>query len=167
MNVGRAGYRGEGMTERIRNTGDELILYDDQHTLLRVTGPTRLLGAAHGGVHVLAGGSLIVAGIIRQRLVIETDGACHASGYIRAVPKVAEGGFLDVTGHLNSVRWPPADVDGTVLIAVGARDGEHIVTADGRLAPYGSTAPERINDSTPRFRITRSGPIPTLEGPVG
>ena len=58
------------MTERIRNTGDELILYDDQHTLLRVTGPTRLLGAAHGGVHVLAGGSLIVAGIIRQRLVI-------------------------------------------------------------------------------------------------
>lgn len=29
------------MTERIRNTGDELILHDDQHTLLRVTGPTR------------------------------------------------------------------------------------------------------------------------------
>lgn len=90
VNVSQAGYRGEGMTERIRNTGDELIL-DDQHTLLRVTGPTRLLGAAHGGVHVLAGGSLIVAGIIRQRLVVDTGGELHASGYIRAVPKVAEG----------------------------------------------------------------------------
>lgn len=79
------------MTERIRNTGDVLILYDDQHTLLRVTEPTRLLGA---------------------------------------------------------------------------RYGEHVVTADGGLAAYGSTAPERINDSTPRFRITRSGPTPTLDGPI-
>lgn len=154
------------MTERIRNTGDVLILYDDQHTLLRVTEPTRLLGAAYDGLHVLAGGSLIVAGIIRQRLVIDTGGACHASGYIRTVPKVAEGGFLDVTGHLDPVGCPPGDVDSTVLIAVGARYGEHVVTADGGLAAYGSTAPERINDSTPRFRITRSGPSPTLDGPI-
>lgn len=154
------------MTERIRNTGDELILHDDQHTLLRVTGPTRLLGAAHGGVHVLAGGSLIVAGIIRQRLVVDTGGGCHASGYIRAVPKVAEGGFLDVTGHLNPVRWPAAHIDGTVLIAVGARYGEHVVTADGTLAPYDPTAAKQINDASPRFRIIRSGPAPTLEGPI-
>lgn len=70
-----------------------------------------------------------------------------------------------MTGHLNPVRWPPAHIDGTVLIAVGARYGEHVVTADGGLAPYGSTAPERINDSTPRFRITRSGPTLTPRRP--
>lgn len=123
------------MTKRVRDTGDELVLYDDQHTLLRVSGPTRLLGAAHGGVHISTGGSLIVAGIISRRLVIESGGACYASGYIRAVPKVADGGLLDVTGHLNPVRWPAADIEGTILIAVGARYGQHIVTADGSLAP--------------------------------
>ncbi|MGO1183943.1 MAG: hypothetical protein ACTMHS_12940 [Micrococcaceae bacterium] len=154
------------MTERIRDTGDVRVLYDDQHTLLRVTGPTRLLGAAHAGVHVLAGGRLHITGIIRQRLIIDTGGACYASGYIRIVPKVAAGGFLDVTGHLNPVRWPPADIEGTILIAVGARYGNHIVTTYGTLAPYGSITPERINESTPRFRITRSGPTPTLEGPI-
>lgn len=154
------------MTERVRDTDDELVLYDDQPTLVRVTGPTRLLGAAHGGVHIQAGGRLIAAGIISQRLIIDTGGACYASGYIRAVPRVAGGGCIDVTGHLDPVRWPPADIEGTILIAVGARYGEHIITADGTLVPYGSTAPERINDSTPRFRITRSGPTPTLEGPV-
>lgn len=47
--------------------------------------------------------------IIRQRLVIDAGGACHASGYIRAVPKVALGGFLDVTRHLDPVRWPSTD----------------------------------------------------------
>lgn len=94
------------MTERIRDTGDELVLYDDQRTPLRVAGRTRLLGAAHGGVHVLAGGTLIAAGIIGQRLIIESGGACCASGYVRAVPKVAEGGLLDVTGQLNPIRWP-------------------------------------------------------------
>lgn len=155
------------MTEHIRDAGDELVLYDDQRALLRVSGPTRLLGAAHGGVHVLTGGRLHVAGIIRQRLVIDAGGTCHASGYIRAVPKVAEGGFLDVTGHLNPVRWPAADIVGTILIAVGARYGDHIVTADGTLAPYDPTAAERINDTTARFRITRSGPTPALDGPVG
>lgn len=45
------------MTERARETSDELVLYEDQRTLLRVTKPIRLLGAAHGGVHVLSGGS--------------------------------------------------------------------------------------------------------------
>lgn len=111
------------MTEGIRDTGDEPVFYDDQHTLLRVTGPTRLLGAAHAGVHVLAGGRLYVAGIIRQRLVVDT------------------GGFLDVTGHLDPVRWPAADIEGTILIAVGARYGKHIVIADGTLAPHGSATP--------------------------
>lgn len=125
------------MTERIRDTGDELILYDDQHTLLRVTVRTRLLGAAHGGVQVLAGGTLIAAGIIGQRLVVESGGACYASGYIRAVPKVAEGGLLDVTGALNPVRWPD-----------------------------NSTAPVHAGESAPRFRIVRSGPTPTLQGPI-
>lgn len=154
------------MTERVRDTGDELVFYDDQRTLLRVSGPTRLLGAAHGGVHVRTGGRLIVSGIISQRLVIESGGACYASGYIRAIPRVAEGGFLDVTGQLSPVRWPEADIEGTILIAVGARYGNHIVTADGALAPYDPTATERINDATARFRITRSGPTPTLDGPL-
>lgn len=154
------------MTERIRDTGDELVLYDDQRILLRVTGPVRLLGAAHAGVHVLGGGRLHITGIIRQRLVIDAGGACYASGYIRAVPKVADGGFLDVAGHLNPVRWPAADIDGTILIAVGARYGEYIVTADGTLARSDSTAVERIKDSSPRFRIVCSGSMPTLEGPV-
>lgn len=95
--------------------------YDDQHALLRVTGPTRLLAAAHGSVHILPGGTLTVAGSVRQRLVIESGGAWYASGFIRAVPKIAEGGFLDVTGQLSPVRWPSADIEGTILIAVGAR----------------------------------------------
>lgn len=154
------------MTERIHDTGDELVFPDDQHALLRVTGPTRLLGAAHGGVHVLAGGSLHVAGIIRQRLVIDSGGACYASGYIRAAPKVAAGGFLDVTGHLKPVRWPPANIEGTILIAVGARYGQHVVTADGTLAPHDPATVDRVKDATPRFRITRSGSTPTLEGPI-
>ncbi|GAB3767763.1 hypothetical protein [Microlunatus parietis] len=71
-----------------------------------------------------------------------------------------------MTGHLDPVRWPPADIDGTILVAVGARYGQHVVAADGTLAPYEPTAVERINDSTPRFRIVRSGPTPTLEGPI-
>lgn len=75
------------MTERIRDPGDEQVLYDDRRTLMRVTGPTRLLGAVHAGFRVLAGGNLHVARIIRQRLVIDTGGACYASGYIRAVPR--------------------------------------------------------------------------------
>lgn len=154
------------MIERIRDTGDELVFYDDQHTLLRVTGPVRLLGAAHAGVHVLSGGTLHVAGIIRQRLVVDTGGACYASGYIRAVPKVAAGGLLDVTGHLNPIRWPAANIQGTILIAVGARYGEYVITADGMLAPYEPPAVKRINDATPRLRITRSGPTPNLEGPT-
>lgn len=156
------------MTARIRDTGNELVYYDDQHTLLRVTGPTRLLAAAHGGVHILPGGTLTVAGIIRQRLVVESGGACYASGYIRAVPKVAEGGLLDVTGQLSPVRWPEADIEGTIVIviAVGARYGQHVVTAEGTLAPADSTAPARIGDSTPRFHIVCSGQMPTLEGPI-
>jgi hypothetical protein len=52
-----------------------------------------------------------------------SGGICHASGYIRAVLKVAEGGFLDMTGHLSPVRWPEAHIEGTILIAVGARYG--------------------------------------------
>lgn len=154
------------MIERIHDTGDELVIPDDQHTLLRVSGPTRLLGAAHGGVHVLACGRLHVARIIRQRLVVDIGGACYASGHIRAVPKVAAGGFLDVTGHLDPVRWPAADIEGTILIAVGARYGQHVVTADGTLAPNDPATEERINDATVRFRITHGGPAPTLEGPV-
>lgn len=154
------------MTERIRDTGDELVLYDDQQALLCVTGPIRLLAAARGGVHILRGGTLTVAGTIRQRLVIEPGGDCYASGFIRAVPKVAEGGFLDVTGQLSPVRWPAADVEGTILIAVGARYGQQVVTADGALAPGDSTIPARVTDSTPRFRIVHSGPTPVLEGPV-
>ena len=155
------------MTERIRDTGDELVLYDHQHTLLRVTVRTRLLGAAHGGVQVLAGGTLFAAGIIGQRLVVESGGACYASGYIRAVPKVAEGGLLDVTGALNPVRWPEAEVAGTIFLAVGARYGQSVLTSDGILAPDDSTAPVHASESAPRFRIVRSGPTPTLQGPVG
>lgn len=154
------------MTERVRDTGDELVFYDDQRTLLCVSGPTRLLGAAHGGVHVRTGGRLIVSGIISQRLVIESGGACYASGYIRTIPKVAEGGFLDVTGHLNPVRWPAVDIEGTILIAVGARYGQHVVTADGTFVPHESTTPALVTDSTPRFRIIRSGETPMLEGPA-
>lgn len=154
------------MIERIRDTGDELVLYDERRTLLRVAGPTRLLGAAHAGVHILAGGTLHVAGIVRQRLVVDHGGTCYTSGYIRAVPKVAAGGLLDVTGHLNPVRWPAADIEGTILIAAGARYGDHIVTGDGTLAPYDPTAVEPTNDASPRFRIIRSGPTPTLEGPI-
>ena len=150
------------MTERVHDSGDEVVFYDDQRTLLRVSGPTRLLGAAYGGVHVRTGGRLIVSGIISQRLVVEAGGACYASGYIRAIPKVAEGGFLDVAGHLNPVRWPAADIEGTILIAVGACYGQHVVTADGSLAAYDSDVATRDNDSTPRFRFVRSGPMPVL-----
>lgn len=154
------------MTERVRDTGDEVVLYDDQHTLLRVTGRTRLLGAAHGGIHVLAGGTLIVAGIISKRLVIEPGGACYASGYIRAVPKVAKGGLLDVTGHLDPVRWPPADIEGTIVLAVGARYGQFVLTGDGVLAPTDSTVSVCASESAPRFRIVHSGPTPVLYVPV-
>ncbi|HBS72911.1 MAG TPA: hypothetical protein DEB55_00810, partial [Microbacterium sp.] len=72
------------------------------------------------------------------------------------------GGFLDVAGHLNPVRWPAADIEGTILIAVGARYGQHVVTADGSLAAYDSDVATRVNDSTPRFRFVRSGPMPVL-----
>ncbi|MCW2301596.1 hypothetical protein [Rhodococcus erythropolis] len=71
-----------------------------------------------------------------------------------------------MTGHLNPVRRQAADIDGTILIAVGARDGDHIVAADDTLARHDPTAAERINDSTPRFRIVRSGPTPTRERPI-
>lgn len=155
------------MTERVRDTGDELVLYDDQHELLRVTQPTRLLGAALGGVHVLDGGSLIAAGIINQRLIVDGGGACYASGYIHAVPKVARGGLLDVTGHLDPVRWPTANIDGTILIAVGARYGRHVVTGEGTLTSAGLTSPIRIDETTPRFRLVHSGAPPILEGPAG
>lgn len=55
------------MTERIHDTGDELILSDDQHDLLRVTRPTKLLGAAFVGVHVLPGGNVHVVDRVRTR----------------------------------------------------------------------------------------------------
>ncbi len=71
-----------------------------------------------------------------------------------------------MTGHLNPVRWLAADIEGTILLAAGARHGDHIVTADGTLAPYDPATVEPINDSTTRFRITRSGPAPMLEGPI-
>lgn len=154
------------MAERIRDTGDELVLTDDQRTLLRVTSETRLLGAALGGVHVLSGGSLIASGIINQRLVVDSGGACYASGYVRAVPRVAEGALLDVSGQLDPVRWPPAEINGTILIAVGARYGHLVLTADGTFAPYDPATVDRVNDATARFRITRSGSPPTLEGPI-
>lgn len=154
------------MTERVRDTGDEFVLYDDQHELLRVTRPTRLLGAALGGVHVLDGGSLIAAGIINQRLMVDGGGACYASGYIRAIPKVARGGLLDVTGHLDPVRWPAANIDGTILIAVGARYGKQVVTADGALAPLDATTHVGASEAAPRFHIVRGGPAPVLDASV-
>lgn len=154
------------MTERVRDTGDELVLYDDQHQLLRITRPTRLLGAALGGVHVLEGGSLIAVGIINQQLVIDSGGTCHASGYIRAVPKVASGGLLDVTGHLDPVRWPAVDIDGTILIAIGARYGMQVVTADGTLALLEATTHVRASEAAPRFHLVRGGPVPVLDASV-
>lgn len=125
--------------ERIRDTGEELVVHDDQQTLLRVTRPARPFGAAHGGIHVLSGGRLNFTGMIRQRLVIDDGGACCASEYIRAIPKVAAGRLLDVTRHFSPVRWPAADIEGTILIAVGTRYGEYVV-ADGSLA---SVRPDR------------------------
>jgi len=71
-----------------------------------------------------------------------------------------------VTGHLDPVRWPPTDIEGTILIAVGARYGPHVVTADGALVPYDSTSPSRVSDSTPRFRIARSGATPAFDRPI-
>lgn len=71
-----------------------------------------------------------------------------------------------MTGHLNAVRWPAVEIEGTILIAVGARYGEHSVAANGVLAAYDPTATERINDATPRFCITGGGSAPILEGPV-
>ncbi|OYO07995.1 hypothetical protein CGZ94_21360 [Enemella evansiae] len=82
------------MTERIRDIGDDLALYEDQQTPLRVTRTPRLLGAAHGSVHALGGGRL---------------------------------------------------------------------TADDTLAPYNPAAAERINDSSPRFRIACRGQIPVVD----
>lgn len=152
--------------ERVSDTGDELVFHDDQSMLLRVTRRTRLLGAANGGVHVLASGVLIAAGIIRQRLIVEAGGACYASGYIRAVPKVAQGGLLDVTGELSPVRWPEADIDGTILIAVGAVYGQQVVTPDGGLAPLDPSTRVRVSDAAPRFRVVRNGSAPVIEGPV-
>lgn len=40
-----------------------------------------------------------------------------------------------MTGHLDLVRWRPVDIEGTILIAVGARYGEHVVTAAGQFRP--------------------------------
>ena len=154
------------MIQRIRDTGDELILYNDQHELLRVTGPTRLLDAAYGGVHVLPGGLLVVAGIVSQSLVVEPGGSCYATGYVGVVPKVAEGGLLDVSGHLDPARWPEAAVGGTILIAAGTRYKKHVVTADGTLVPFDPTKLAKVNDSSPRFRIIRSGPTPILKGRI-
>jgi len=71
-----------------------------------------------------------------------------------------------MTGHLSPVRWPEAHIEGTILIAVGARYGWLVVTADGTLAPHDLTAPARTSNSTPRFRIVRSSPTLTLEGPI-
>ncbi|MDQ2873405.1 MAG: hypothetical protein M3Y33_00635 [Actinomycetota bacterium] len=71
-----------------------------------------------------------------------------------------------MTGRLNPVPWPPADVEGTILIAVGARYGQYVLAADGALAPPDSIAPARVSDSTQRFRIVRSGSVPILEGPI-
>lgn len=50
--------RSGGMTEGIRDIGYKLALYEDQQMPLRVTHTLRLLGASHGGVHVLGGGRL-------------------------------------------------------------------------------------------------------------
>lgn len=72
-----------------------------------------------------------------------------------------------MTGHLDPVRWPAADLKRIILIAVGARYGHHIVTADRTLAPYGSAVPHRTNDATGRLRIVRSSPTPTLEALSG
>src|SRR5699024_3190336 len=55
--------------------------------------------------------------------------------------------------------------EGTILIAVGARYGDRIVTDDGTLSRYESVAPARVNDGTPRYRIIRNGPAPNLQGP--
>jgi len=154
------------MAEHIRDTGEELILCDDQHTLLRVTGPTRLLGAALAGVHVLPSGALIAAGIITRRLVIDSGGACRASGYIRAVPQVARDGFLDMTGHLDPARWPRAEIEGIILIAVGTRYRQHVVTPEGTLSPAEPSAPAPVGEDAMRFRILHSGPALVLAGPA-
>lgn len=79
---------------------DEQVLYNDQRPLLRVSGPTRLRGAAHAGVDVLGGGTNHVVGIICQRPIIAAGGTCYTPGYIRAVSMVAAAGFPDVAGHL-------------------------------------------------------------------
>lgn len=64
------------MTERVRVTADELVVYADQHSILCVSGAARLLAVAHGGVHILSDGKLTVAGVIRRGLMIELGGAC-------------------------------------------------------------------------------------------
>lgn len=153
------------MIQRIRDTGDELILYNDQHELLRVTGPTRLLGAAYGGVHVLPGGLLVVAGIVSQRLVVEPGGSCYGTGYVGVVPKVAEGGLLDVSGHLDPARWPEAAVGGTILIAAGTRYKKHVVTADGTLVP--STRPSWQKSMTARLDSASSEAAPRRSSKAG
>ncbi|WP_392423716.1 hypothetical protein [Barrientosiimonas humi] len=62
------------MTERVRVTANELVVYAHQHSIPCVSGATRLLTVAHGGVQILPGGTLTVAGVIRQRLMIELGG---------------------------------------------------------------------------------------------
>jgi hypothetical protein len=44
--------------------------------------------------------TLVASGIIGQRLLIESGAACYAPATSAPSPEVAQGGFLDVTGHL-------------------------------------------------------------------
>lgn len=57
----------------------------------------------------------------KGRLPIEA--ALAAFRRYRPCISVAAGGFLDATGNAGPFRWPPADIEGTILIAVGARCG--------------------------------------------
>jgi len=73
------------MTERARDAGDELIPIS---TSARSCASLDLPGCSaqpRGGVHILAGGRLTVAGIIRQRVVIDMGGVAVST---RTGPRV-------------------------------------------------------------------------------
>lgn len=70
------------MTERVRVTADEMVVYADQGSILCVSGATRLLAVARGGVHILLGGTLTVADVIRH-VAVRAD-SCAARGRVVA-----------------------------------------------------------------------------------
>lgn len=135
------------------------IIRESPTSELVVTDHVLFTGIAMAGIRVRAGGILEASGIINEHLIVEDGGQARLRGVCACRPTVHAGGLLDVTGSLLSRI--PLEINGTILVAVGAVIRGQRVAADGTLTD-GEQPSAGIHDATPRYRIQSGGRTTTL-----